>query len=71
MTLYLDIHRNQGDVSREALARTHMTDLEAQERYGVRYLKYWHNATAGTIFCLVEGPSEEACAAVHRSRIAT
>ena len=66
MTLYLDIHRNQKELSREALGRDHLNDLEAQEKYGVHYLKYWMNETAGTICCLVDGPSKEACEAVHR-----
>jgi hypothetical protein len=37
-----------------------------QERYGVRYQKYWLDEHAGQIFCLVEAPSKEAAAAVHR-----
>jgi hypothetical protein len=36
-----------------------------QAKHGVRYLKYWHDAKAGKIFCLVEAPSPEAARAVH------
>lgn len=50
----------------DELAKAHVSDLEAQERYGVKYLKYWFNQDAGTVFCLVEGPNREACNAVHR-----
>ena len=66
MTLYLDVHRNQKDVTKEALAQAHLSDLEAQDKHGVSYLKYWFNTSAATICCLVDGPSKEACEAVHR-----
>ena len=32
----------------------------------MRYLRYWVNEEEGKVFCLVEGPSAEACATVHR-----
>jgi class 3 adenylate cyclase len=65
VALYLDVHRGV-KASIDDLAKAHVSDLEAQERYGVKYLKYWFNQDAGTVFCLVEGPNREACNAVHR-----
>ncbi|MFN2431352.1 MAG: nickel-binding protein [Gemmatimonadota bacterium] len=65
MTLYMDVHRNV-HASVEAIAQAHLSDLEAQDRYGVKYIKYWVDPNAGTICCLVEGPSKDACVAVHR-----
>ncbi|MBI2553121.1 MAG: DUF4242 domain-containing protein, partial [Candidatus Rokubacteria bacterium] len=35
-------------------------------KYGVNYLKYWFDVGTGKVFCLVEAPSKEAAAAVHR-----
>jgi len=32
----------------------------------VRYLRYWVDEGAGRVFCLVEAPSAEAAASVHR-----
>jgi hypothetical protein len=64
MTLYLDIHHNV-DATPEEIEAGHLSDLEAQEKHGVRYLKYWFDPTAGRICCLVDGPSKEACNAVH------
>lgn len=61
----MDIHRNL-DATLDALAQAHVSDLEAQEKHGVKYLKYWFNPEARTVCCLVEGPNKEACAAVHR-----
>jgi hypothetical protein len=37
-----------------------------QQKYGARYLNYWYDKELGKIFYLVEAPSQEAAAAVHR-----
>ncbi len=66
MPLYMDIHRGLHNATREDVERAHMSDLEAQGKHGVSYIKYWIDQDQGTICCLVEGPSKEACVAVHR-----
>jgi hypothetical protein len=43
-----------------------MADLQTQDRYDVRYLRYWVDEAQGKIFCLVEAPSAEASSTVHR-----
>jgi len=65
MPLYMDIHE-LGDVSVEDVAKAHLADLEAQEKYGVNYLKYWVNEKCGKVFCLVEAPNAEAANSCHR-----
>ena len=65
MPLYMDIHE-LGDVSAEDVAKAHVADLEAQEKYGVNYLKYWVNEKCGKVFCLVEAPNAEAANSCHR-----
>jgi class 3 adenylate cyclase len=65
MPLYLDVHRDV-DTSPESVSAGHLSDIEAQDRYGVKYLKYWIDHEGGRVCCLVEGPSPEACEAVHR-----
>ncbi len=65
MTLYMDIHHDL-DATEEDLARAHLSDLEAQDKYGVKYLKYWFDPKRRTVCCLVDGPNKEACDAVHR-----
>lgn len=32
----------------------------------MQYLKYWVNEDSGKIFCLVDAPTADAAAAVHR-----
>lgn len=66
MPLYLDIHQKIEGLTKAAVAEAHRKDLEVQKRYGVNYLKYWYDEGTGKVFCLVEAPSKEAAAAVHR-----
>lgn len=65
MPIYLDIHREVAGASAHDVAGAHAKDLETQGKHGVRYLKYWHDAKAGKVFCLCEAPSAEAARAVH------
>ncbi len=62
----MDIHKDVEGLTVDAVIGAHEKDLEAQEKHGVKYLKYWFNEDSGNIFCLVEAPSKEAAAAVHR-----
>ena len=66
MALFLDVHTLEGGVSAADVAEAHQKDLETQGGYGVTYLKYWVDETAGKIFCLVEAGSAEDANAVHR-----
>jgi hypothetical protein len=66
MPLYLDIHHKVDGLTGEALAGAHAKDLEVQDKYSVKYLRYWYNEGAGTVFCLCEAPDKEAAKAVHR-----
>ncbi|HWE25545.1 MAG TPA: DUF4242 domain-containing protein [Myxococcales bacterium] len=65
MPIYLDIHRKVAGASRHDVAGAHKKDLETQKKFGVRYLKYWHDEKEGKVFCLVEAPNAEAARAVH------
>jgi len=66
MPLYLDVHHKIEGASTDGLAEAHRRDLEVQHKYGVNYLRYWFDEGTGKVFCLVEAPSKEAAAAVHR-----
>ena len=66
MPLYLDIHYKVEGLTADAIAEAHRRDVEVQEKYGVKYLKYWFDVTTGKAFCLIEAPSKEAAEAVHR-----
>jgi Protein of unknown function (DUF4242) len=66
MPLFMDIHKIDEGVAIDDVAKAHMADLETQERYGVKYLRYWVDEGAGRIFCLVEAPDAETAHTVHR-----
>ncbi len=66
MPRFIDIHHEAHGLTPEQLAAAHQKDLEVQGKYGVRYLKYWYDATTGKVFCLSDAPSQEAAMAVHR-----
>ena len=66
MPLFMDMHSIDGGVKADDVANAHMADLQTQDRYGVRYLRYWVDEGQGKIFCLVDAPSEDAANRVHR-----
>jgi Protein of unknown function (DUF4242) len=66
MALFMDIHGIDGGVAAKDVTQAHMADLQTQDRYGVRYLRYWVAEGAGKIFCLVDAPDAEAANTVHR-----
>ena len=66
MPLFMDVHQIAGGVSMDDVAKAHLADLQAQGAYDVRYLRYWVDEGNGQVFCLVEAPTAEAAADVHR-----
>jgi hypothetical protein len=66
MPLFMDIHNVGPGVTMEDGAKAHQADLATQGEYGVDYLRYWVDEAEGKIFCLVDAPSAEVAADVHR-----
>jgi hypothetical protein len=66
MPLYLDVHNKIDGLTGDGVSEAHRKDLEVQKKHGVNYLRYWYDEATGKVFCLVEAPSKEAAAAVHR-----
>jgi len=66
MPIYMDVHTIDGQVVIDDVAKAHLADLQTQGRHDVSYLRYWVDEAQGKIFCLVEAPSAEAAADVHR-----
>ena len=61
-----DIERTRGELGDTVEALTQKADVKTQDKYGVKYLKYWVDEKAGKVFCLVDAPSPEAAAKVHK-----
>lgn len=66
MSLFMDVHTIDGGVSADNVAEAHVKDLQTGAKYGVTYLRYWVDETAGKIFCLVEADSADDANTVHR-----
>jgi len=66
MPLFIDVHTVDPDVRFDDVAKAHLADLQTQSKYDVSYLRYWVASAAGRIFCLVEAPSADAAAIVHK-----
>jgi hypothetical protein len=66
MALFMDVHTIAGGVSVDDVAGAHQADLATQGAYGVNYARYWVDAEAGKVFCLVEAPNAETANTVHR-----
>jgi hypothetical protein len=62
----MDVHTIEGGVAAGDVAGAHSKDLETQAKYGVSYLRYWVDESAGKIFCLVDAPTAEDANTVHR-----
>ncbi len=66
MPLFMDVHEFDDGVAMDDVAKAHLADLQTQAAHDVRYLRYWVDEQGGMVFCLVEAPSAEAAADVHR-----
>jgi hypothetical protein len=67
MPLFMDIHEKLPEGATAAdVAGAHAADLQTQDRYGVKYQRYWVDEKEGKAFCLVEAPDAETAARVHR-----
>src|ERR1044071_5531340 len=66
MPLYMDIHNLDDGTTAEDIAKAHEKDMKIQEKYGVKYSKYWVNESGKKVFCLAHAPNAEAAEQVHR-----
>lgn len=66
MPLFIDVHKHIEGLTADGVAHAHQADLKTQEKYNVKYLRYWFDESSGKVFCLIEAPSKEAAIAVHR-----
>jgi class 3 adenylate cyclase len=63
--MFLDRH-DDPNLTPELVAEAHVADIAVEAKHGVHYHTYWFDPANGTVFCLAEGPTQEAVEAVHR-----
>jgi len=67
MPRFIDVHHHlEEGMTPEYLTELHQLDLAIQEKYGVRFLKYWYDPVTGKAFCLSDAPNRESVLAVHQ-----
>ena len=67
MPLFMDVHNSLPEgATADDVAQAHAADLQIQEKYGVKYVNYWADPSAGKVFCLVEAPDADTAHRVHR-----
>jgi hypothetical protein len=67
MPLFMDVHERLPEgASAKDVAQAHAADVQTQDQYGVKYLKYWVDEQGGKVFCLVEAPDADTAVRVHR-----
>jgi hypothetical protein len=66
MSLFMDVHTMDGAIGVNDVAQAHQADLQVQGKHDVNYLHYWVDQNNGKIFCLVDAPTADAAATVHR-----
>lgn len=64
MPIFLDRHDIKGLTAAD-IAEAHRKDLEAQDKYGVRFLTYWFDQHRSTGFCLIDAPDAATAMRVH------
>lgn len=67
MPLFMDVHEALPDgATAKDVADAHAADLNVQEQYGVKYLRYWVDDKRRVVFCLVDAPDADAAHTVHQ-----
>lgn len=58
MPLFMDVHEKlpEGATAKD-VAEAHKADMQVQDDYGVKYLRYWVDETNHKVFCLAEAPT--------------
>jgi hypothetical protein len=67
MPLFMDVHESLPEgAGAKDVAAAHAADVKTQDKYGVKYLRYWVDENGGKVFCLVEAPDADTAIKVHR-----
>jgi uncharacterized protein Usg len=66
--LFIDVHHlTPGSVSFEDVAAAHAKDIATQDKYGVKFLKYWVDEKNGNIYCLSSAADSNHIVQTHRA----
>jgi uncharacterized protein Usg len=64
--LYIDVHQlKPGGVTMADVAGAHAKDLATEDKYGVKFLKYWVDEKKGLVYCLSSTADSSAIRKTH------
>lgn len=64
--LYIDVHKMPaGKVKFDDVAGAHAKDLAVQDKYGVKFIRYWVDEKKGNIYCLASANDSADIRKVH------
>jgi len=67
LSYYIDVHDLEpGKVTFEDVAGAHAKDLATQDKYGVKFIKYWVDEDKGKVYCLSQAPNSELVSNTHK-----
>jgi hypothetical protein len=46
----MDVHNRIDGLTADAVSHAHEADLKAQDKHGVKYMRYWFNESTGKVF---------------------
>lgn len=62
--LFMDVHE-LNSVTADAVADAHQKDLAVQEKYDVKFIRYWVDETNAKVYCLAEAPNAQSISTAH------
>ena len=64
---YIDVHDLQpGAVSFKDVMEAHQKDLATQDKYGVKFVKFWVDEAKGKVYCLSEAKDSSNVITTHK-----
>jgi hypothetical protein len=61
----MDVHHHMKGITADQLKEAHDADLAIQDDEQVVFKQAWADPESGLVYCLSEGPSEEAVRRIH------
>jgi hypothetical protein len=61
----MDVHHHIVGITADQLKEAHNADLAIQGEEGVVFKQAWADPDSGLVYCLSEGPSEDAIRRIH------
>jgi len=61
----MDVHHHMVGITADQLKEAHNADLAIQGEEGVVFKQAWADPDSGLVYCLSEGPSEDAIRRIH------